>query len=794
MKACAHCGAPCLQSHEWNGLSFCCHGCETVYRFLNDQGLQRYYELAEGERGIRVEVPEGGDELEVLQHPEVREKYIRYEDEEKTIYLLKIPAIHCRACVWLLEKLPTWCEGVMEARVNLDQGQLEVTATSEKQRLGEVVAMLRRLGYAPDLSFDMKSGGVSSSSRLHWLEIGVAGFCFGNVMLFSFPEYLSSSPLDEGFEHVFRWLNWLFSLPVMLFCARSILLSGFRSLLTRRPTVDLPIALGIAVLWGWSTWAVVVGAGGGYFDSLCGLVFFLLLGRSYQRKSFSHLVFERDEHRFFPLSVRLLREGKEVVQPLQSLGRGDRYLVRHGSLIPVQSVVHRGRAFLDYRMVTGETRSIEKKVGERIHPGGLQRGGEVELEAVEDLNESELVRLWNGKEEKPSKREALLDRFSAYFTVVILGLAVFAFVYHGMSAEALHRACAVLIVACPCALALSAPLTFGQAIRELSKRGFFVRHGASIETLAEIDHWIFDKTGTLTHIDDGGGEWTRPLTEPLRSAVSVLARQSNHPVASAMFNSLVQVEDRCETTEWLLEEGSFVEHPGQGMEGMIAGQRIRVGSRRWLTDEVESSAEEGAVWIEANGEIVGEFRPRLSLRQGVLEGLEKMGQRFDLSLISGDHDGDRHAFEAYFKAERMAFEQSPQDKANYVGKWVKKGRRVAMVGDGINDGPAMKTAHLGLAIPIDDGSFSPNSDVIVQESAVQHLFSFIQFCEFSTKNVGLCILISLIYNSIGISAAISGFLTPLWCAVLMPISSLSILFLSVGLTAAYATRFFKLIK
>jgi P-type Cu+ transporter len=788
LKSCTHCGEPCSVPIERGDSSFCCGGCEAVHRFLNQQGLEGYYGLAEGARGLRVQADRPEDQLEVLKGRDFEETFVRYRDVERVQYVFRIPSIHCRACVWLLEKLPNWVEGVSRARVNLEQGLLEIEAKPEPEGFVGLVLSLDRLGYSPDLHASRKGKASSMELRRHWMATGVAGFCFGNVMLFSFPEYLGGGDLGEAFEGVFRWLSLLFTLPSFFYSSMSIFRSAFYSFKEKKASVDIPIALGITVLFIWSCSCVFWAQGTPYFDSLCGLIFFLLIGRAYQRKSFSHLVFERDDHRFFPISLSLLFQGKRKAIALRELTKSDQFFIKSGGLVPVRSRLIKGEGVFDFRMVTGESEPLLKEEGEVVHAGGLQRGGEVLLEALEDLDESELVRMWGGGEERPSRREALLDRISGVFTLAILSFSVFTFFWHGMDGEALHRACAILIVACPCALALSAPLTLGKVIRELAQRGCYVRHGAMVETLADVDHFVFDKTGTLTHIDRMSGKWlAKPNPSHLEYLIA-LSRQSGHPASQALLLALEKERGKADEIQSDILVNDFLEFPGKGIEAKVDGHDVRIGSASWLSGQSDLG-----VLLEVDGRLEGRFLPGSLVREGVLESLTNLrGDGIGLSLLSGDQDHDAEKFVNYFGDQDMHFECSPEDKAFKIKEKVDGGATVAMVGDGLNDGMAMKASHLGISVPLEDGNFAPNSDIIIRESEIFQLNSFRKFSKIGVRNIWVCVSISLFYNILGLNLAFFGLISPMVCAILMPISALSVLFYSVGWTAVIAKRFFKL--
>ena len=418
----------------------------------------------------------------------------------------QIPAIHCVACVWLLENLFRLHPGVGRSQVNFPRREAAITFAPEKIALSELVGLLASLGYEPVLDAGRagEAAGRSGAQR-QWLQVGIAGFAFGNIMLLSLPGYLGLDSLSGPlFRVIFGYLSLALAVPVVFYSASDYWRSAGLSLRQRMLTLDVPIALGLAVLYAQSAYEIVLGHGPGYLDSLAGLVFFLLCGRVFQQKTHERMAFDRDFKCFFPLSVtRKTAAGEESIA-ISNLRVGDRLLLRNGELIPADARLMSGPACIDYSFVTGEAEPVPKAAGDYLYAGGRQMGGAIEVETVKAVSQSHLTSLWNHEafqKDRASSLNTLTNRVSRWFTPAVIAVAVGAGVFwlaHGEAGKASKAFISVLIVACPCALALSAPFTLGTAQRLLARRQVFLKNGLVLERMAEVEAIVFDKTGTLT--------------------------------------------------------------------------------------------------------------------------------------------------------------------------------------------------------------------------------------------------------------------------------------------------------
>ena len=798
--ACFHCGTPCPDRNHVRGeRSFCCLGCQTVHELLQDQGLGHYYDLG-ATPGRRQPVLTGEDRYAFLDDPSVRDRLLDFASDETQRVTFHVPAIHCVACVWLLENLFRLQPGVGSSTVNFARREVSIQFDPRQVSLAKVAGVLDSLGYPPDLKLSaLDSRRGSAVPRRLWLQLGVAGFVFGNTMLFSLPGYFGLDAFSgPAFQKMFGVLSLLLGLPVVLFSAADYWRAAWYSLQQRRLSIEVPIALGIAALFAQSAYEVLSGYGEGYFDSLAGLLFFLLSGRVFQQKAFDRLTFDRDYKAFFPLSViRLNRAeasaGTEERVSLAQLNVGDQLRIRHGELVPADSRLIRGEASMDYSFVTGEADPVQRRVNEVLYAGGCQTGGTIDLEILKPVSQSYLASLWNQeafRKEKDDTFDTLTNRYSVRFTWLILLIAAGAAAFWTWSdpARGVRAFVGVLIVACPCALALAAPFTLGTAVRVLGRRGFFLRNGQVLEALARIDSVVFDKTGTLTVTTGGEVKFTGPQLSPedLR-AIRALASQSSHPLARRVVVSLTL--DSGDAPE--VEE--FCESLGQGVTGRIQGREWWLGSPEWLREagvELTATVFEGSsVHVARDGRYCGRFSVANSLRPETDQLLKGLANDCELSLLSGDNDREAARFRTLFGLPAtLEFNQSPARKLEFIRSLQDQGRSVMMVGDGLNDAGALRQSQVGVAVVEQIGAFSPASDIILEAGRLPRLGALRTFAGTTMTLIRASFVISTLYNVIGLSIAASGNLSPVVCAILMPLSSVTVVAFAVGAVHWFGRR------
>ncbi len=792
---CYHCGTPLrgvvFTDHD---KSFCCRGCLAVFELLTENGLTDFYRLGQWP-GVRGKPVPNDSDFSYLDDPAVRRQLVDFADDRETRATFRIPSMHCIACVWLLENLFRLQPGLGHSRVNFPRKEVFITFESAKVRLSEVVALLTSLGYAPDFNLsDLENRPRHPVSRRLWMQLGVAGFAFGNIMLLSISSYLGLDAFSgPGLRKLFGYISLALAFPALIYSGADYWRAAWLALRRRIFTIDVPIAVGLAALAIWSTAEVLTGRGPGYFDSLSGLLFFLLCGKLFQQKTYERLAFDRDYKSFFPLSILRARGRSEERISLSQLEMGDRLVIRNGELIPADSRLISGQAMIDYSFVTGESEPVEKTPGDHLFAGGRQIGGVIIIQTVKEVSQSYLTSLWNQDalvKQKTSSLDTLTNRYSRRFTKIVLAVALAAGIFWSWrdSSRALAAFVSVLIVACPCALALAAPFTLGTAQRVLARRHIFLKNPAVLETLANVETIVFDKTGTLTATSASAiAFWGQPLVEEEKRRLCSLARQSTHPHAA-------HIARFTEGKNPVYSVKSFSESAGSGMEGVVAGQAICLGSADWLSSRqvtipCPTNSSASMVHVAIAGSYRGCFTLRQALRPQAEELIHQLSANYELALLSGDNEKERERFVGLFgPSSHLHFNQSPLHKLNFVRQLQAPGRTVMMVGDGLNDAGALKQSDIGVAVVESMGAFSPASDVIMSASMVPRLHEMLRFAKSSVRVVRLSLLISTIYNIVGISIAARGLMSPVICAILMPVSSVTVVAFACRLTAWLGRR------
>lgn len=774
-NVCVHCGADGGKSPViWNDKVFCCHGCKAVYEILHEKELDEYYQI-QPMSGIRIEKPQQLEKFAFLDNPEIAEKLLDFNDGSVSRVSFFIPAIHCASCIWLLEHLSTLHPAISYSDVNFPKKEVHITFHSDQMTLRELAEMLADIHYVPEITLDrLEPRKKSNSNRDVLIKIGIASFSFLNIMMYSFPEYVPGGDLlEQEFRHLFGWLSFVLILPVVFYSASDYYLSAWKGLKHRIISVDLPITLGIAALFFHSSWEVFNGNGIGYMDSLAGLVFFLLIGKWYQGRTYQALSFERDYKSYFPVAVTKIEEGRQEMTPIRNLRKGDRILVRNQELIPADSRIVKGKGNIDYSFVTGEALPVPRNEGDFIYAGGRQVGSSFELLVEKEVEQSYLTQLWN---QKTVKNEASLlrthvNQISHYFTIIVLIIAFTAFFYWLRSdfATAVFVFSSVLIVACPCALALTVPFTFGSVMREFGRRGFYLKKTAVVENLYRTDTIVFDKTGTITINREVDVEFSgNPLTDLEMSLIRSMVSHSSHPLSQAIQDFLDPAT--------LIDPESYEEIPGMGITGKLNGLRLNIGSRQFVSGESEEeNLSQSRVYVNIDGRNRGYFSIANVYRKGLKEVIASLNKNYQLHLITGDNEAEKQRLESIFgDNSELHFHQSPTDKKAYVQKLKNEGKKVLMIGDGLNDAGALMESETGLTVADDVFSFSPACDAIMTSLMFGKLDKFIHFTRYSFGVVRISFVISLLYNVIGLSFAITAQLSPLVAAILMPVSSVSV--------------------
>ena len=501
---CYHCGEKCNESIQIADKYFCCDGCKMVFQLLDENGLCQYYDLTDMP-GFSAKGHFVSEKFNYLDNAAIQDQLIQFRVGEQAHVVFYLPQIHCVSCVWLLENLHKINPGVIQSQTHFEKKEIKVVFNPSLISLKELVQLLAFVGYEPMIHLGgndwLKKKKVNKKQLL---KIGIAGFCFGNIMMLSFPEYLSAD-LSElvNLRSLFIYLNLLLSLPVLFYCASGFFVAAYTGLRQKWLNIDAPIALAILVTFGRSVYEILTQTGGGYLDSMSGIVFFMLIGRWFQDKSYDSFSFDRDYQSFFPLGVTVIESGKEINKPLSEIEKGAILLIRSNEMVPADALLLSDGALIDYSFVSGENEPIEVEKGATVFAGGIQKGRAIQIEVVKPVGQSYITELWNSpilKSEK-NKEKSFVHPWSQYFTIVLFLIAIASGIYWAIvdTTKILPAVTAVLIVACPCSLLLTVTFTYGNVLRWLGKSKLYCKNASVIEAMDKIDTIVFDKTGTLTN-------------------------------------------------------------------------------------------------------------------------------------------------------------------------------------------------------------------------------------------------------------------------------------------------------
>jgi Cu+-exporting ATPase len=772
-RLCFHCGLDSKSSEIiFDNKSFCCNGCKTVYEIFSLNDLTCYYDLQQSPGATPKEI-EG--KYDFLDNTKIADRLFEFNDGKTQIVTLYIPHIHCSSCIWVLENLNKLQPAIKTSMVNFGKKTVRVTFDIESLSLKNLVKLLSSIGYEPFISLDDYDTEKKQIDRSLIYKLGVAGFAFGNVMFLSFPEYFQVDGFWlERYSPIFRWLMFAFSLPVVVYSGQDYFISAFKGLRSKILNIDVPIALGISVLFIRSTTEIIFNLGTGFFDSLTGLVFFLLLGKFFQQKTYAFLSFERDYKSYFPIGItKLTSNGSEESIQVYDIKKGDRLIIRNEELIPVDCILIKGNARIDYSFVTGESEAVSKQSGDKLFAGGKQLNGIIEIDVLKTVEQSYLTQLWSNDVFKTNKDDGfttLTNSISKHFTITVLSIAliVTGFWLLTDASKALNVFTAVLIIACPCAIALSAPFTLGNVLRILGKKKFYLKNARVIEQLARINTIIFDKTGTITtnqetNINYEGSKMSVTEEALLKNSL----RGSNHPLSRSLYHILDEHN--------ILTLDAFQEHPGKGIEARYKSENIKIGSASFVGHAREAATLNTAVHVCTNNSYKGKFTFYNAYRKGLSQLFNILKKEFDLVILSGDNEGEKANLTKLLPTKtKLLFNQKPEDKLEYIKYHQGEGANIAMIGDGLNDAGALAQSNVGIVISENVNVFSPACDAIMDATKFNELYSYIKTSKAAIKIIKWSFALSFLYNIIGLYFAVTGQLAPVIAAILMPLSSITI--------------------
>jgi P-type Cu2+ transporter len=801
---CAHCGLPVpsarLEPHSTE--QFCCDGCRSVFAILHDAGLSDYYAQRDPS-DARVATPRRSQrQFEELDEPAFRQSHCQPAAGGVMHSEFFVEGVHCSACVWLLERLPRVAPAVLEARYDLTRSVLQIAWDPTLSPLSDVARALDSLGYTPHpthsttLATEQRKG-----DRALLLRLGIAGALAGNVMLMALALYSGEyAGMTAEYATLFRWGSLAIATPAVFWAGNLFFRGALAALRTRTPHMDLPVSLGLLAGYLGSAVNTLRGRGEVYFDSLCTLIFLLLVGRYLQRTHQRRSAKASELLNALAPTTACLVDGKELREvPASALAIGSIVEIRAAERVTVDGVICAGKSAFDTSLLTGESFPEEASVGDRVHAGTTNLSETIRVRVESVGSETRLGRLMHSVETTQRERAPIVrlaDRVAGYFVQAIVALAAITLAIWSRldPSHAIDHTVALLVVTCPCALGMATPLAVSAALRAAARSGILFKGGEFIEELARPGLIVFDKTGTLTEGRLALVSWYGDEAD--KQLVSAAEATSGHPIARAFQRSLGDSGLHCESRE---------EHPGgvRARVGESAGQRVRevlVGSQSfvrgalgslpaWAVTRAQAHAAAGRtpVLIAVDGVVSAIAAFADTIRADAAASLEKLAELgFQFEVLSGDDQRvvDAVVNELGVPVLNATGGASPEAKLAAINALRAEGQRVFMVGDGVNDAAAMAAANVGLAVHGGAEACLSAADVFTTRPGLATVALAAIGSQRTMRVIRIGIGLSLAYNVLGVALAVSGRLDPLWAAILMPLSSISVV------TAALRARTF----
>ncbi len=798
-EGCFHCGLPLPKGETFSSTvdgeprNFCCFGCQSVCEAIYAAGMEGFYERTP-EGALLAPPPEPPADLQLYDLEEVQAEFVHESGQEREINLL-VEGIHCAACIWLIEQSLNRLPGVLSARVNLSAKRLLVRWDNRRIKLSEILERLSRIGYAA-VPFDPETaeGALKKQNRALLFRIVFAGFAMMNLLWISIALY---SGADKGeFRSLFHWVGFLLATPTLFYSGWPFLRGAWTSLRTGHLGMDLPIALGATVTWAYSSWVTFTGAPNHevYFDTVVNFIFVILVGRHLEAISKRHAV--AATQRLLDLQPRvatLLDDEGERIVPIRRIRPGQKVLVKPGAKIPVDGIIVEGSGTVDEAMLSGESRPVEKHLGDPVSAGTVNGNGALVVEVTGTLRDTALGRIIQLVEEAQSSKapiQCTADRIVPWFVVATLTLATATFFiwFHRDIELALMAATSVLIITCPCAFGLATPMAIAVASGQGARHGILIKNGAVLETLAAIDHFIFDKTGTLTRGEMELVELRNKSRLPDKRLLALAAaaeQRSEHSIAQA----IVEAGQKHLPKPNRHAVEAFEAHPGKGIRARIDDHRLLLGTLNWLREQdIPIDPELAARGEELEHEAVTVVHLALDGRHLALLGiadrlrddaptliecLRAAGMR--LTLLSGDRRTTAEAVARQLGGMEVIAEVLPDQKDQVIRELQAGGHKVAMVGDGINDAPALIRADVGIAIGSGTDVSVESADIVLMGDELNKIHLASELSRRTIRTIRQNIGLSILYNVIMVPLAMAAMITPLVAAISMPISSLLVI-------------------
>ncbi len=796
-STCYHCGLPVNNKNrvekiiQGKNQSFCCHGCSAVCKMIYDSGLEGFYQRTpEGQ--LLAPPPELPKENQLYDIDEIQSEFVHDMGDIRDIHLI-VEGIHCSACVWLIERSLTKLPGVLDIKVNLANKRLFIRWNNTQTKISNIIQHLGSIGYAATpFNPETAEGVIQKQNRALLLRMAFAAFSMMNLLWISIALY---SGADQGeFKALFQWVGFILATPTLLYSGWPFLKGAYTGLKHLNLTMDVPIAIGAVTTYSYSVFVTISGSSTGevYYDTVVNFIFVILVGRFLEAKSKRHAV--AATQRLMDLQPRVanvIRDNETHIVPIRAIKNGETILVKPGDKIPVDGVVISGESSIDESLLSGESVAVKKHAGDNLSAGTVNVDSTLTVKVTAILRNTSLGKIISLVEEAQASKapiQCIADQIVPWFVAVTLGLATFTFIYWFSSGIelALLASTSVLIITCPCAFGLATPMSIAVASGLAARHGLLIKNGAVLEYLSSINHFVFDKTGTLTEgkmrVKEIFGDNNK---NQLLNKIAHLESLSEHSIAKAI---VLKAKDKKLSID-ASKVSAFKNSPGYGVTGLYNQETIIAGNAKWLEKNhviLDSKFIENANSLETQGiscihiavnsshqgfiAIADQLR---SDAKTLINNLRKAG--IELTLLSGDKQAVADAIANELGGMNVIAEVLPEEKDKVIQKLQQQGQKVAMIGDGINDAPALIRADVGIAIGSGTDVSMESADIILLSNELDKIRLASALSRRTLRTIRQNISLSITYNIIMVPLAMMALITPLFAAIAMPISSLAVI-------------------
>ncbi len=801
-SACYHCGLPVPQSGtvagSINGVDrlFCCEGCKSVSSVIHEAGLEGFYGRVPDDISLALPL-QATAQADIYDIDELQSEFADTSSDIREVTLL-VEGMHCAACVWLIEKVLEKAEGTKEGRVNLAAKKLRVRWDNSTTKLSEIIKKVASVGYSSvPYTASAAMEEAESSRRSSLFRIGFSGFAAMNMMWISIALWTGAG--DGEYRDFFRIIGMFLSFFTLAYSGYPFFKNSFLGLKSFYLTMDLPIVIGALSVFFYSSYITLLSPDSGevYFDTVVALIFIILIGRHLETSSRAMAMDAAGRlMQLQPKVATVLRDRLESAVHVKTVKKGETILIRPGERIALDAEVISGESDVDESIVTGESKMVKKSVGSLLVAGAMNGNGSLTAKVVNALPNgtlSKMAKLIDEAQTSKAPTERIAEKIVPWFIAATISASVVTFyLWYGEGLEtALLTAVSVLIITCPCALGLATPMAVTAGMRLGSRIGVLVKNGAAIEILSTVDRFIFDKTGALTEGKMSVIEiktFNGFLEKELLLVSASVESHSEHNIAKAVVRAA-----KAENIGILISDiKSFKAAQGYGVTAVFGERKVVIGSREWmdkhdvLTDGMYLteyfSKGRTVVFCAIEGKLAGLFVLGDRLRDGSLEVIDFLRkEHLKISILTGDvKEVAEHVASSLHLSGSNEVEiksgMKPEEKYFKVAQYQEEGNeRVVMIGDGVNDAPALVKADVGIAISSGADVSVQSADMIITGGSLQKLVKAVKLSRATTAVIRQNIAISLVYNIVLVPMAVMGLITPVFAAIIMPLSSLTVI-------------------